>query len=85
MLGDQSLWYSEFNGSSWTPQKQIAGVASSVGPGVAQFNSALYAAWKGMLGDQRIWYSHFNGTVWAAQQAVPGVGTSPDLAAAAGG
>jgi hypothetical protein len=58
-------------------------VASSVGPGLALFDNALFACWKGELGDQSIWYSNFNGSVWAAQKQVPGVGTSPDLVMAA--
>jgi hypothetical protein len=81
---DQRLWYSSFNGTAWAAQKQIAGVASSVGPGLALFGSALYAAWKGESGDQSIWYSSFNGTTWTAQHQVPGVGTSPDLAKGVG-
>jgi hypothetical protein len=79
------MYYSTFNGTSWAAQKKIAGIASSVGPGLAVFNNALYACWKGELGDQSIWYSHFNGASWAAQKQIPGVGTSPDLARTAGG
>jgi hypothetical protein len=81
---DQRLWYSSFNGTAWTAQKQITGVGSSVGAGLALFGSALYAAWKGESGDQSIWYSSFNGTTWTPQTKVPGVGTSPDLALKAG-
>ena len=77
------MWYSSFNGTTWAAQKQIAGVASSVGPGIAVFNQALYACWKGELGDQSIWFSLFNGTSWAAQKQILGVGTSPDLLEAA--
>lgn len=68
------MWYSNFNGSVWAAQRQIAGVAGSVGLGIAEYNSALFACWKGQLGDQSIWFSKFNGTAWAAQQKIPGVG-----------
>jgi hypothetical protein len=84
IFGDQRLFYSSFDGSAWTSQQLISGVASSVGPGIATFGNSLFAAWKGMLGDQAIWFSHFNGSAWAAQQIVPGVGTSPDLVMTAG-
>ncbi len=76
---DQTMWWSTYNGSAWTPQKQIPGVWSSVGPGLAVFGNKLFMAWKGMNGDERIWYTAYNGTSWAAQQIVPGVGTSTDL------
>ena len=69
------------NGTTWAAQKQIANVASSVGPGTTVFNNALFACWKGELGDQAIWYSDFNGTTWAPQKSIAGVATSPDLVA----
>ncbi len=80
-LGDQRLFYSNFDGSSWAAQQLIPGF-SSEGASLAVFNSALYAAWKGELGDQRLWWSSFNGMAWAAQQQVPGVFSSvgPSLA-----
>jgi len=28
-LGDQSIWYSTFNGTTWAAQKQIPGVGTS--------------------------------------------------------
>ena len=28
-LGDQSIWFSHFNGTTWAPQKQIPGVGTS--------------------------------------------------------
>jgi len=81
MYGDQILWWSTFNGTSWAQQRQIPGALSSVGPDIGVFGNALYMVWKGMLGDQRIWWSTFNGAGWAPQQVVPGVGTSTDLVA----
>jgi hypothetical protein len=79
--GDQGIYFSTFNGTSWAAQKAIPNVGTSVGAGVAVFNNALYACWKGESGDQAIYYTEFNGTTWAAQKAISGVGTSPDLVA----
>lgn len=77
---DKHIWYSYFDGSKWAAQKQVPGVATSIGPSLGvHFDHGvdkLYMAWKGMEGDQRIWYSFFDGSKWAAEQAVPGVSTS---------
>ncbi len=70
--GDQRLWYSSFDGSSWAPQAQIPGTASSVGPSLTTFNGLLYAVWQGSDGDQRLWYSSFDGSSWAPQAQIPG-------------
>ena len=74
IFGDQTMWYSTSNGTSWAAQKQIPGVWQQRGPGIAVFNNALYACWKGELGDQSIWYSDFNGAAWAPQKQITGVG-----------
>jgi kumamolisin len=74
-VDDQRLWYTTFNGSTWTPQQTIGG-SSSVGPSLAVLGGKLYAAWKGMLDDERLWYSSFDGTTWAPQQQVPHLGGS---------
>jgi hypothetical protein len=80
--GDDSLWYTTFNGSSWAPQQQIPNVWSSVGPSLAVFNGKLYMAWKGVVGDQSLWWTTFDGTNWAPQQQIPNVWSSvgPSLA-----
>jgi hypothetical protein len=78
VTGDQGLYYSSFNGASWSPQQIIPGVASSIGPALAEHDGNLYAMWKGMSDDQGLYYSFFNGSQWAAQQRVPG-NTGQDL------
>jgi len=82
MERDDRVFYSSFNGTSWTPQTQISGIGSSGGVALAVYAGKLYMAWKGVLGDQGIYYSSFNGTTWAPQQLVSGVGSSvgPSLA-----
>ena len=73
---DDRIFTSTFNGTSWTPQKLIPGIATSSGTSLAEFNNKLYMAWKGMDADQGIYWSVFNGSAWATQHQVAGVGTS---------
>lgn len=35
MNTDQGIYYNSFDGNNWTPQRNIAGIATSVGPSVA--------------------------------------------------
>ena len=75
-VDDQRIWWSAYNGTSWSAQQVIPGVATSTGPRLAVYNNLLYAAWKGEFDDPRIWWSSFNGTTWAPQKDVAGVATS---------
>ncbi|PCE30460.1 hypothetical protein BZL54_20850 [Burkholderia ubonensis subsp. mesacidophila] len=81
--GDQGIWFSTFDGNGWAPQQNIAGVGTSVGPALAEFDGGTLMAWKGVEGDQDIWFSVYDGNSWAPQQNIAGVGTSvgPALAA----
>ena len=68
---DQRIWYSSYNGTTWSQQQLIPG-ASSVGPSLAYspFQKKIYAAWKGSDTDQRIWYSTYDGSTWSQQQLI---------------
>jgi hypothetical protein len=76
---DLGIYWSSFDGISWTPEVQIPDVGTSVGPSLIAFTDALYAVWKGEYRDQSIYWSSFDGAIWAPQQSAPSVGTSPDL------
>jgi hypothetical protein len=76
MERDDRVFYSSFNGFTWTSQQQVPGIGSSTGVALAVYAGKLYMAWKGILGDQGIYYTHFDGTNWAPQQLVPGIGSS---------
>ncbi len=81
--GDEGVYTTTGNGTTWTPQQKVAAVGgSSAGPGLAALGNSLVMAWKGEHTDERIWWSTYNGSSWSAQQAVPNVGTSvgPKLA-----
>ncbi len=73
---DERIFFSDFNGSTWTPQRQVPGVGTNSGVALAVFEGKLYMAWKGEEEDQGIYWSSFNGTSWAAQKEVPGVASS---------
>lgn len=80
---DDRIFWSVFNGLSWTPQQTVPGIGSGSGVSLAVFNNQLYMAWRGLGADQRIFWSSFNGIQWSAQQVAPGLGTStgPRIAA----
>jgi Pro-kumamolisin, activation domain len=79
---DDRIFSTSFNGTAWTPPRQVSTVGTSSGASLAVFNGKLYMAWKGMQADQAIYWSVFDGSSWAAQQQAPGFGTStgPSLA-----
>jgi len=74
--GDQRIWYTTFDGTTWAPQQAVPGVGTSTGPRLAVLGGKLYMAWKGEEGDQRLWWNTFNGTSWSAQAQIPGTATS---------
>ena len=81
MTGDDRLFFSSSNGSTWAPQQTLPG-NTRVAPSLAVFTNRLYAAWKGMRGDQRLFWSSFDGSTWAPQQQIVGVASrvGPSLA-----
>jgi|GEM_PF-563395 len=78
MTGDESIWFSCFDGNDWPFPKQVTytenaktrSCLTSCGPALAVYKDKLYMAWKGMTGDESIWYSCFNGSIWSVQQQV---------------
>lgn len=80
---DEALYYNVFNGSVWSAQTLIPGVASSVGPSLAAVGTNLYAVWKGAGTDQALYWSWFNGESWAPQSIIPGGNSSEGAALSA--
>ena len=64
------------------PQQMISGVGSAVGPSLAEFESRLFAAWRGIPNDDGIYWSRFDGHTWAPQKKIDFVGSAvgPSLA-----
>ncbi len=67
-----------------TPQQNVPGVGTSLGPALTAYSGLLYMAWKGAGDDEGIWWTVYDGSNWASwvQGNVSGVGTSvgPSLA-----
>ena len=81
-VGDDRLFYSNFNGTAWASQATIAG-NSSVGPALAVLSGSMFTAWKGEPGDERLFFAKYNGHTWTQQAQIAGVASSvgPSLAA----
>jgi Pro-kumamolisin, activation domain len=73
---DDRVFFSTFNGNTWTAQQQVPGIGSSAGPALTPYAGKLFMAWKGMNDDQGIYTTTFNGTTWAPQNLVTGIGSS---------
>ncbi|MGD0237764.1 MAG: hypothetical protein ABSC55_24945 [Syntrophorhabdales bacterium] len=80
-VGDDRLFYSQFNGTKWASQATIAG-NSSVGPALAVLSGSMFAAWKGEHSDERLFFAKYTGSAWAPQAQIPVVASSvgPSLA-----
>ena len=55
--GDQRMFWSFFDGATWTVQEPGIGGGTSVRPMLAPFGTKLYAGWKGVAGDDRMFWS----------------------------
>jgi hypothetical protein len=84
-VDDDRLFYSQFDGTEWTPQATIGG-NSSVGPALALSGGSMIAAWKGEHGDERLFFATLTGATWSPQALIPGVASSagPSLASFGG-
>jgi hypothetical protein len=89
--GDETIWWSRFDGTQWSPQQQVSFARTSIGPALASSTGHLDMAWKGGNGDEGIWLSRYeflNGLHWTGQEQVAGVGGSsvgPAVATVSGG
>lgn len=59
-----SLFYNEYDGSSWTNRREVPGVNTIEGPSAVVFNNKLYCFKQGKQGDHEVWYSSFDGNQW---------------------
>jgi hypothetical protein len=67
---DERIWYSIFDGESWSAQQTIPNVYTSTGLALAAYGTVLYAAWKGSQNDTRLWYATYD-TSWSPQTQFP--------------
>jgi hypothetical protein len=82
------VWYSAFNGTTWTAQATVPGSSSFLagnngGPALAAYQGDLYAAWEAAPGCATfnaycMEASSFNGSAWSGPTAIPGPDPSYD-------
>ena len=77
--GDQTIYWANSDGSSWSAQQYIPAIASSNAPSLAVFQNRPYIVWKGIEGDQKIYWASFNGSNWSARRSIPNALTSNAL------
>ncbi len=66
---DTAIWWSGFNGSSWSGQQAIPNRATDAAPALARNNAGqVVMAWRGAGSDNHIWWSQFDGISWSEQQ-----------------
>ena len=92
---DQSIYWSRFDGKIWqtgsglVQEPMPVGIATGIGPSLAEFNGLLYAAWRGPVydietaldgggpGDENLYYSSFDGNFWGTAQGPSSLPMSP--------
>ena len=74
---DFGLYFSKFDGATWTPQTKLQGGTSNA-PSLVGTSKGLFMAWKAEPGDNRLFWSIYDGNKWQPQQQVPGVGGTSD-------
>jgi hypothetical protein len=62
-------------GPAWSYAVPIAGAGTSESPCGCEFNTRLYAAWKGVGGDKRIWYASTDSSDQWSRPRSTGAGT----------
>ena len=75
--GDEGIWWSHFDGSSWIPPIGCpAGFATSARPALTVWargaEQKLVMAWKGQGMTELIHFAMFDGTAWGHVEQVPG-------------
>jgi chitinase len=75
-IGNGQLWYTIFEGVSWSASMQVPNLGTSGPPGVAVFGGELYCLHEGLGEDGWLWYTTLSVLTLSQDQNVPNVGTS---------
>ena len=78
--GGGQLWYSMFNGSSWT-SGTISNVTISPSPNAVVFNNQIYVFYQDPGNTGQLWYAVLDGSNWSAGAMVQGVSLSNSASA----
>jgi hypothetical protein len=66
-----NLYYSAFNGSSWTAQSIVPSAVSYDNPALAAYDGDLYASWVNSPFNGQTYFAAFNGSVWTSNHVIP--------------
>jgi hypothetical protein len=79
------IWYSIWNGTSWSTQQKVSGsgwtAETSSAPSLALFQNTVYLAWQGDGAAESIWDTYYSEEGWGAQQTVGGSGWTASTSA----
>ncbi|HEX4725597.1 MAG TPA: hypothetical protein VH333_24005, partial [Pseudonocardiaceae bacterium] len=92
---DNTIWWSQFNGTSWGPQQDLPDRHTDAAPALLRFNpngadaglsnDDLLMAWRGAGADNHIWWSLYDGTRWSSPQQLADRATAAGPALGIGG
>jgi hypothetical protein len=80
------IWFSIWNGTSWSTQQKVSGSSwtaeTSSAPSLALFQNTVYLAWQGDASAEDIWYTYYSGEEeWGTQRRVSGSGWTASTSA----
>ena len=61
---NDNIWWSSFDGTTWSSPVSLTDRQSSTSPALATDNGQLYMAWKGADNETLSW-SRYDGTTWS--------------------
>ena len=73
---DGQLWYTSYNGSSWTGDQQVPNTRMSGSPTAAVYGGGwgagqLWVCHQGPGNDGQLWCNSYSGTSWTGDRQVP--------------
>ena len=74
--GDQSVWFTSFDGANWAPQSPVPNVGTSTGVSLCAGPDRIFMVWSGIAGDPSLYYTAFDGSFWGPQHNYLDTGSS---------
>src|SRR5205807_787572 len=69
MVDNDYIWWSSFDGNTWSPQAPFPDGHSSSSPALVDLFGTRYMAWKGVNNETLSW-SRFDGTTWSPPESL---------------
>jgi hypothetical protein len=61
---DGQLWYTTFDGTTWSGDTKVPNVGMSAAPSAVAYNGQIYVFHQGVANDGQLWYTVYNGSNW---------------------